>query len=440
MPVSRKRKKTRKSSRSSRPHALDLHGGPGDRQRELAAAVAGFGEYRRQLDERRASLAVAAAQPMIMDLVALAAARSEADLEDELCVRMGRTLAEWDDAPIDDHVGPNTFVEAVVDAAVKAVGDALVGEADGLTGAWRVLAAVTGIVSYPFSELATESIRDLRAGPGGHVLPATPDGPTVTGPVLWARDAYGSRFGVVARFCVVNGPDRWYLWDIDACGHDVFTVHSRYHATMDDVVADWRAGVGSPAADGSAFGPVDDPGLLDDLLPREQGMMRPGGEDAEQLAEYHRSKRLAESVMDAVMSSRPHQTPTQVGLDEKTAATLFHAWLREHRQDRSARTDLKELVTELASSWHIAGPTALYHTCSPHRVALVVEHVHGYYQDDFAADLVTLLPDWTAWLADRNGTPAVLADRCRPYAQGEPHTALLSTDDRGPNYLVRVTE
>lgn len=68
-----------------------------------------------------------------------------------------------------------------------------------------------------------------------------------------------------------------------------------------------------------------------------------------------------------------------------------------------------------------------------------VEHICGYYQDDFAADLIALLPDWTAWLADRNATPAHLADRCHPYAHGEPHKAV-NADDGRSDYLARIAE
>ncbi|MEH1128121.1 hypothetical protein [Micromonospora sp. CPCC 206061] len=118
---------------------------------------------------------------------------------------------------------------------------------------------------------------------------------------------------------------------------------------------------------------------------------------------------------------------------------LFPAWLREHRPDRSQPADLDELVTELADSWQIGGPADLYHTCSPHRVALVAAHVCGYYQDDFAADLIALLPDWTAWLADNNATRAPLADRCDPHAHGAPHKGV-SADDGGPDYLARIAE
>ena len=430
---------TSKSSRKSRPETHTWRGGPTDQQRELAAAMAGFGEFRRQMDERRASLATRAATPMIAELIELAATSTDSDIEDELCVRIGRTLTELDDAPIDDHVDPNTFADAVTDAAVQAVGTALTGEVDGWTHAWRVLTAVTGILNYPPVERAIKSIEELRTQPGGDLLPATPTGPTITGPVLWTRDAYGSRFGVAAPVRTADGPHRWYLWDIDGCGHDTFTVHGRYHATPAEALADWQAGVGAPAADETVFTPVDDSWLLDDLMPREQGMLRPGGENTEQFAEYHRSKRLAEAVLDAIEPTQPHQTSAPASLGRTTAATLFAAWLQDHRSDQPRPTGLEELIIELADSWHIGESGLLYHVCSPHRVALVAEHIRGYYQDDFAADLIALLPDWTTWLAERNATPAHLADRCRPYAHGESHKAV-NADDGRLDYLARTAE
>lgn len=167
--------------------------------------------------------------------------------------------------------------------------------------------------------------------------------------------------------------------------------------------------------------------------------MRPGGESVEQFAEYHRSRRLAEAVIDVVEPAGPPRASLPADLDRTTAVALFAAWLREHRSDRSLPVDLDELITELADSWQVGGPERVYHTCSPHRVALTAEHIRGYYQDDFAADLIALLPAWAAWLADRNATPAHLADRCGPYAHGEPHKAV-STDDGRLDCLARITE
>jgi hypothetical protein len=43
---------------------------------------------------------------MIAELIDLAAAWTDAELEDELCTGIGLALTDLDDAPIDDHVAP----------------------------------------------------------------------------------------------------------------------------------------------------------------------------------------------------------------------------------------------------------------------------------------------------------------------------------------------
>lgn len=183
---------------------------------------------------------------------------------------------------------------------------------------------------------------------------------------------------------------------------------------------------------------MDDPWLLAELLPAEEGFLRAGGENAEQYAEYHRSKRLAEAVKQTL---RQHGTQPGSGLDSATAAAEFTTWLRaRHTDGQELPKDLDELATELADSWCINNIDAVFTTCSPHRVALFVQHVHNFYLDDFADQLVALLPDWIRWLAARNATPMGLAERCLPYAEGQPHPQLMTDNNIEPDYLARVTE
>ncbi|HET8681329.1 MAG TPA: hypothetical protein VFM54_05580 [Micromonosporaceae bacterium] len=157
---------------------------------------------------------------------------------------------------------------------------------------------------------------------------------------------------------------------------------------------------------------------------------------------YHRGRRLAEAAVAAV---EPRRAAQQADLDAATAVKEFTAWLQEHRadqpdpSDQPEEIDLAVLVEELADSWCFGEPAAIKHTCSPHRVALTVLHLLNYYRADFAAKLIALLPDWTSWLAMRNGTAPELAERCRPYALGEPH-ADVGSDHIRPNYLARVIE
>lgn len=414
--------------------------GPPEHSRsEVATALANLATYRSQIDARRESLAGAAAEAVVAELVALAPTRTDADLEDDLCTRIGIRLREWDEASIEDHVAPNPFAEAIVAAAatsVRAALDRRDAEPDGWQGPWRVLAATARIVHYPLHETVTDAVNQLRDGPGRRVLPPTPAGPAATGEVRWTRDAYGSRFGVTAAFSAPQAPHRWYLWDIDACGHEAFTVYCGYFPDPERALAQWRAGVGPVATVDAAFTPVDDPSLLAELLPFEEGFMRSGGESAVQFAEYHRSRRLAEAVRDAVDRDPAGRL---ADLDAAAAVTEFTDWLRARRAGEAEPADLAELVEELADSWRVGTPVELYGTCSPHRVALTVRHLRDYYQDDFADRLVALLPEWTCWLAARNGTPPELAERVRPYALGKPHPDL-GSEDRQPEYLARVAE
>ena len=419
---------------------MDQHGfgaDPGGQDRhELAGALRGLTAYRDEVDARRASRAAAAATDLVTDLVAVLANQPDIIVEDELCLRLGILLGEAQQAPVDDRLRPLHLAQALVVAAVAAV-EATTGKADAWRAPQRVLTAVAGILPYPDSEAAVDAIARLRDTVGGRALPTAPPGPVVTGPVLWTRDRYGSRFAVTAPITTEHQPERWYLWDIDACGHQAFTVHSGFYPTPEAALTEWQTGVGPIAAADTVLAPVDDPWLVAQLLPVEEGMLRSGGENVEQFAEYYRSKRLAEAVKQAL---RQRETRPGGGLDAATAAVEFTAWLRaRHADQQELPEDVDELATELADSWCINGIDAVFTTCSPHRVALCVLHVRGYYLDDFADQLVALLPDWTRWLAARNDTPPDLADRCVPYAEGEPHPQV-RVDDIDPDYLARVIE
>lgn len=387
--------------------------------------------HRRELDARRESLATDAANKLVAELVALAPSSTDSGLEDQLCGRMGPLLREWADGAVEDHVHPEKFIEALVHAAIAALRGSLDGQAAGAES-WRVLTAVTRITPELRPDQVAATLNELRRLPGGRTLPRLPEGPSVVADqVLWTRDAYGSRFAVVAAVRAPEGHQRWYLWDIDACGFKTVTVYSGYFTTPEQAFAQWQSGVGRVAAEAAKLALADDGWLLADLLPREEGFWRVGGESAEQLAEYHRSRRLAEAVLD-VLGRTNAGHPTDRETVTADAVTEFTAWLSEHRPDEPQPDELAELIEELADSWCIENPPALYHTCSPHRVALTVRHLRNYYTDDFAAQLVALLPDWTTWLAARNGTPPEFAERCLPYANGAPHPELGADDRDGP--------
>ncbi|MER7009167.1 hypothetical protein ABT297_39835 [Dactylosporangium sp. NPDC000555] len=101
---------------------------------------------------------------------------------------------------------------------------------------------------------------------------------------------------------------------------------------------------------------------------------------------------------------------------------------------------VEELATELADSWSPREQPTLYPLCSPHKVAVAVLNLRDYYKDDFAAELVAVLPEWIRFLAEHTGMPAELTDRCLAYASGELQFPGI-LDERGrSNPMARVAE
>ena len=143
--------------------------------------------------------------------------------------------------PVAQYVGPEHFAVALVEAAVAAP-----------------LSALAAVLAITPRQLV-ESARGL---------PSPAEAPTSDGPVRWARDRYGSRFAVLAPF-----GSRWYLWDIDACTYRPITVRSGFHGSPEEALASSQADVGDFAAGPAEWTEVDDGGLLEDLLPRVEGLM-----------------------------------------------------------------------------------------------------------------------------------------------------------------------
>lgn len=399
---------------------------------ELAKAFSGLTAYREHIEAQRAARAAAAATDLVADLLADMADQPDVVVEDALCLRLGPLVSEERQNPPDDRFGPHDLSQAIVTAAADAV-EAAIGQTDTWRGPWRVLTGVANVLPYPDSQAALDAIKRLRDTSGWRVLPPAPPGPVVTGPVVWTRDRYGSRFAVIAPITMDGQPERWYLWDVDACGFRPFTVHCGFFATAEAALAAWQAGVGQIAAAGTVPTRVDDTWLANELLPLGQGFLDSGGEIVGPFTEYYRGKRLAEAVKQALP---PRDTPSERGLDVSTAAKEFAAWLRARDTDqRHLPEDLDTLTAELADSWNLNGIAAVYATCSPHRVGLCVPHLRNFYLEEFAEQLVALLPEWTRWLAERNATPPELAVRCLPYSQGEPHPQV-GEDDDGVNRVI----
>jgi hypothetical protein len=450
MPVSRQRRK-------KPPRPKSVQQGTKLRQRreeqeaaqrnraELARAFANLGDERRRLDAQREVIAAREAESLLPELTALGDGRDAAQFEDELCTRLGEEMYRLADAPeIEEYVNQGQFFDAVINAAADAVGRA-VGRRDeqpeGWRAPWLLLETVARIAPAPYDTEARSRVDRLRRREGGHLLPALVGSAPIADP-QWTRDAYGSRFGVTAPFVSSDGTERWYLWDIDACGYSHFTVSGGYFPDTRQALAAWQATVGPVASAESVFTPVDDPEFLAELLPKDEGFLEPGGETARQFAEYHRSRRLADELRDA-LDAAPRSTADRDAQPDPPEpadyARRFASWRAEHRPDAPPLPDHDDAIAQLAEDWFEGGLPQLRATCSPHRVAAFAAHVRDYYQEDFASQLSALLPDWVTWFADRLGLSPDLAERCLPYANGEPHPAQ-RLDGQGLEMLACVEE
>ncbi|MEU8660047.1 hypothetical protein [Actinoplanes philippinensis] len=373
MPVSRKRKKSSKSTAAVRAERRRAH----TRQVRMAQSLREVAAGYEQGWVMRTELARPHAAALAADL--RTSTRAGTALEDELCARLGPLLAGLDARPVEEYVGPDHLVTALAAVLTDAGDD---------EPARRVLTTLAGILPSPL--LARTGLE-------------SPD-PEVAGEIRWTHDRYGSRFAVLAPFATPDGPIRWYLWDIDACAFVPLPVHAGFYASPEEALAAWQVGVGAFAAGGTSWRRVDDSGLLTDLLPRSKEISALGGESAEQFTEYHRCRRLAEVVLDLppVLRLDVPETALDLGPDQ------FVAWWRQWG-GAPEPAGLQGLAEEMFDSWPAAAP-ALFDTCSPHRIASVSHQIRDEYREG-ADELLALLPAWVTWLTERAALPPELRER-----------------------------
>ncbi|MET0521529.1 MAG: hypothetical protein ABW156_06070 [Jiangellaceae bacterium] len=191
--------------------------------------------------------------------------------------------------------------------------------------------------------------------------------------------------------------------------------------------------------------PADDTETLDALLVGEVEGIRHGGETQAQYAEFLRSRRLGRTVRQAAGPAHGRNLPR---LSADTAAEQFARRLRQlghHEMPAGDKSDQRpatatDLATEMSESWFPREYPGLYPACSPHKVAVAVLHLRDYYKDEFAAELIAVLPEWIRFLAEHTGMTPDLTERCLAYASGELEFPGLLDEHRQPNLMARTTE
>lgn len=405
-----------------------------------------------QTRNRRAERGAAEELPGLLEI----AGRAELDpagVEDAVCVRLGEIMHRYD---AHDHgdlarlVEPDRMLGAVTDAVLGALGApaeisqvAAFGPGGTLFAAWRLWEALREI-SPQGQAAAMREHEDVLRSRFGELLPERAGRSGPLGAVRWARDAYGSRFLIAAEF-EQAGRRRWYAWDVDACGYEPMAVAAGFFDSCESAIEEWRGAVGDTAAGSSAFAPVRhaaEQRLAATLLPDVEGFARMGGESAAQMSDYHRSRRLAQSVrstpewMDATA-----EHVVQASTDpQRERGERFVTWLAGRRPEREFAEDFAETAAELADTWAGASQDeGLFLTCSPHRVVGTSQAIGDYYLDEFAAELQALFPDWVRWIAEQTGLPDSLLERSLEYCDGRTHPAQ-KPEERELNWYARCVE
>ena len=268
--------------------------------------------------------------------------------------------------------------------------------------------------------------RGLSPGTG---LPA--DGCRAAGNPLIARDAYGSRFLLVAPFGYDHeSTDHWYAWDIDSCW--LLTVAGgrgvRVGAGRAGRVAARRR---TRRRDGAVPGHARDGRPAAGTLPADRADVGHSG-----------GKRAPGAHPGVLPAPPPRPRPRRIRAPASTAASsadadpgeareAFLGWYAARHDD--VPQDVADVVDLILYEW---GPGThpeehSRYACSPHRIEMAARLIRDGYFPDHANAALRLLPEWTQWCIEQTGLTGDFAARSRAAALTEA-ASLVDDEARDP--------
>lgn len=283
-------------------------------------------------------------------------------------------------------------------------------------GGWqaplRLLHGLTTIGSPALGQAAIAATKRLQRVVGKDAAPWLKQLRQLTadGDVVRLRDAYGTRFAVIAGFSF-GGHDRSvFLFDIETS----FIVSPATAGVCDDVeqaAAMWRDRVGVSARD-AVPQPV---GTSDELLclahlTLEEPML-PEQPEPSVLGNWFRIERRRIALADALRrgdTPLPRATSLYVDLDVTAIVDQFSAW---HGELHGARPN-PEAVEAMAYEWVEGAIPETWYSVSPTRIGHQLALIGDWIPDDpITREVTALLPRWVGWLAERADLAGPLRDR-----------------------------
>ena len=222
-----------------------------------------------------------------------------------------------------------------------------------------------------------------------------------TGEVRRLRDAYGTRFGVIAAYVVPDVAHAgWYLWDIDASSF-VLLVDAGVFDDPEQAAAAWRARAGDPDA---VLAPVEDSADLRSLAELDAGeetMLR-GDEPRRVMDNWFRARARLDELA-RVLRTRGRPLPARDSLYHDLDPTVLTAPFTEwHVRTRGGEPD-PEVVEALAAEWMEGSLPETWFSVSPARLRFQHELISDWIDDPVTHGVIALMPEWARWLGERAG-------------------------------------
>lgn len=255
------------------------------------------------------------------------------DLETQACRIVGDEFYERLNSPA-TGLHPTQWLRALAEETGAALRADLGADAGGWPQLWALLRGLAltvppGDTESETARLARERFPDIKdprettiaeAGLAVKLLSnlglasgiGNPADGWLQGEPLVARDAYGSRFLLVAPFRHgqdwdrdQQAPDHWYAWDIDSCWIDNVVVSAGAFGSAQDALREWHDAVGATAS-GATLSPSAPETAARLLAPcLETGTlshMLQGSEPRELIHEYYRLRRRARNLVGPIGS------------------------------------------------------------------------------------------------------------------------------------------
>lgn len=236
--------------------------------------------------------------------------------------------------------------------------------------------------------------------------------PVATGEVYRMRDAYGTRFAVLAGFSYGRGGTPLvFLFDIDAADAIVKLVGAGVFDDLDQAAAAWLADVGDTAGETTPR-PVEEPQELLCLTHLDLGEDSIFGDESRVVMDnWFRAQRRVHDLADALDARGMSLPPAESlfhDLDLTPMTDEFTSW---YTGEHGERPD-PDGVAGLAEQWMEGALPETWFAVSPARIAVQATLIRDSIQDHPVTLAVTsLFPDWLAWLIERADLPEHLRER-----------------------------